>query len=340
VRNCDGVEIHDNDIESYDGNVVNFSQMTNPKLEYNRLHEFGRADYNMDDGEHGLQISQTSGARVRYNVFYNHEPTDNASAGYGIWQKRESVDNIYANNILYRCGMRIELDQYWDDNVQAIQVTNNLFAGMKEYVKTSSDGTLNANLSVDLVFWTDGGVVSTASNGGSPAKAVFTVGELHGIVNGDQIDINDNTESDYNILHTVTGVSGNEITVALDYVSAGTGGTWRFAGTSAAKSSGQDGTLNGEVSITDNNFWRFENSTPAQVEIETGAHLVVNIEPTPDFFAVGDTLAGFTDNDDERPDWVGDPEADDFRLGDNSFAGWFPADMPFTAAMSKAWSPD
>lgn len=98
------------------------------------------------------------------------------------------------------------------------------------------------------------------------------------------------------------------------------------------------GTLEGNV-IRDNNIWRFANATPAQATIEAGPHLGIRTTGAGNTYEVTDTLTGWTGNTKERPVWIGDPEADDFRLSrTNSFASWFPSDMPFTASLSKAWT--
>lgn len=99
------------------------------------------------------------------------------------------------------------------------------------------------------------------------------------------------------------------------------------------------GTLEGNV-IRDNNIWRFASATPAQATIEAGPHLGIRTTGIGNTYEVTDTLTGWTGNTKERPAWAGDPEADDLRLdGSNTFANWFPGSMPFTAAMSQAWSP-
>lgn len=92
------------------------------------------------------------------------------------------------------------------------------------------------------------------------------------------------------------------------------------------------GTLNGQTTVTNNRIWRFADATPYQETIETGPHLTVR---NGYHYEVDDTLAGFTGNVAEKPDWAGDPESGDFRLTADPIG--FPSGMPFTAALSKAW---
>ena len=94
------------------------------------------------------------------------------------------------------------------------------------------------------------------------------------------------------------------------------------------------GTLNGQTTVTNNRIWRFADATPYQETIEAGPHMVIRNGYE---FEVDDTLDGFTGNVAAKPDWAGDPESGDFRLGTDPIG--FPSGMPFTAAASKAWQP-
>lgn len=99
------------------------------------------------------------------------------------------------------------------------------------------------------------------------------------------------------------------------------------------------GTLAGVVTYNGNQVWRFEDGTPDQETIETGAHLAIrdSATPTADFYAVTDSLTGWTNNFAAKPDWSDDPETGDMRLGSTTLD--FPANMPFTPALSRAWEP-
>jgi len=106
------------------------------------------------------------------------------------------------------------------------------------------------------------------------------------------------------------------------------------------------GTLNGLITITGNQLWRFANATPDQSTVETGSMLAVRNSGAAllsDYYDVDDTLTGWTDNTVAKPDWAGNPEwvdinnTGDFRLTTDPIGF---ADAPFTEALSHAWEPD
>lgn len=107
------------------------------------------------------------------------------------------------------------------------------------------------------------------------------------------------------------------------------------------------GTLNGLVTFTDNQFWRFANATPNQSTIEDGDMMAVRNTSAAlesDYYGVDDTLTGWTGNTTGKPDWVGNPEwvsktaSGDFRMTTDPIG--FTAGTPFTEALSRAWEPD
>lgn len=107
------------------------------------------------------------------------------------------------------------------------------------------------------------------------------------------------------------------------------------------------GTLNGLVTITDNQFWRFANATPSQSTIEAGDFLAVRntgAANLSDYYDTTDTLTGWTGNTTGKPDWIGNPEwvsktaSGDFRMTTDPIG--FDGRTPFTEASSQAWEPD
>lgn len=148
---------------------------------------------------------------------------------------------------------------------------------------------------------------------------------------------------DHNVPGTTTVDFYNNLHVGIP-------NAWRTAGTPDGIQDAQfrvnylsdspDGTLK-NATIRDCAWWRFPNANPTGSE--TGAQLAVYLtSSTSGMYDWNDALAGWSGHVYEEPGWVGDPEnaTDDFRLdGTNTYASWFPSDMPFRESDSLAWSP-
>lgn len=98
----------------------------------------------------------------------------------------------------------------------------------------------------------------------------------------------------------------------------------------------EDGTTEGNR-ITDNVVWRFTNTAPTSLDSETGYHLSIRAGGSQNQYYTSQTADGWSGGTSRKPAWAGDPESGDFRLSVDPIG--FPPDMPFTAALSKAWSP-
>jgi len=106
---------------------------------------------------------------------------------------------------------------------------------------------------------------------------------------------------------------------------------------------GYSGVLDYDVSIHDNGFWRFEDSTPTQPTIEAGAHLRVYDSATSSVaYETDDTLDNFVDNLSVNPQFLDHSEAEtnhDFRFATTSpYREYFDTETPLQS-QPRAWTP-
>lgn len=103
------------------------------------------------------------------------------------------------------------------------------------------------------------------------------------------------------------------------------------------------GILDYSVSVHNNGFWRFADSTPTQITIEAGPHLRVYDSLSSSIpYEVDDTLDNWVDNVALLPKFLDANEAEtnhDFRLAtDSPYKDYFHADTPLQS-QEKAWTP-